>query len=44
MYKNPNNISIWKWPIKEDIYKELTIYYKVFNITQVIKNKLDYFL
>jgi hypothetical protein len=33
IYKNPNNISMWKWPIKEDILKELTIYYKVFNIT-----------
>ena len=33
MYKNLNNISIWKWPIKEDILKELTVYYKVFNMT-----------
>ena len=33
MYKNPNNISIWKWPIKEDILKELAVYYKVFNMT-----------
>ena len=43
MHKNPNNISIQKWPTKEDILKELTIYYKVFNTTQVIKNKLNYF-
>jgi len=33
MHKNPNNISIWKWPTKEDILKELTTYYKVLNIT-----------
>ena len=31
MHKNPNNISMWKWPTKEDILKELIIYYKVFN-------------
>ena len=40
IYKNPNNISIQKWPIKEDILKELAIYYKVFNTTQVIKISL----
>jgi hypothetical protein len=34
---------MWKWPIKEDMFKELTIHYKVFNITQVAKNKLNYF-
>jgi len=33
MHKNPNNISIWKWPTKKDILKELTAYYKVLNIT-----------
>jgi hypothetical protein len=33
IYKNPNNISIWKWPTKEDILKELTVYYKVLNTT-----------
>jgi len=43
MHKNPNNISIWKWPAKENMLKELTTYYKVINITQVVKNKLNYF-
>jgi hypothetical protein len=33
IYKNPNNIFIWKWPTKEDILKELAVYYKVFNMT-----------
>ena len=44
MYENLNNISMWKQPIKEDILKELAAYYEVFNTTQVIKNKLNYFL
>jgi len=44
MHKNPNNMSMWKWPTKEDILKELTAYYKVLNITQVTKNKLNHFL
>ena len=43
MYKNPNNISIWKWPTKEDMLKELTAHYKVLNTTQVTKNKLNHF-
>jgi len=43
IYKNPNNTSAWKWPTKEDMLKDLTAYYKVFNITQVIKNKLNHF-
>ena len=43
IYKNPNNIFMWKWPTKKDILKKLTIYYKVFNTTQVTKNKLNYF-
>ena len=33
IYKNLNNIFIWKWPTKEDILKELIIYYKVFDTT-----------
>jgi len=43
IYKNPNNTSVWKWPTKEDMLKDLTAYYKVLNITQVIKNKLNHF-
>ena len=43
MHENLNNISMWKWPAKEDILKDLTAYYKVLNITQVAKNKLNYF-
>jgi len=43
MHKNPNNISIWKWPAKENMLKELTAYYKVIDITQVAKNKLNHF-
>ena len=47
IYKNPNNIFIWKWPTKEDILKELTIYYpmcgrgsrKIVACTQTPKNK-----
>jgi len=33
IHKNLNNISVWKWPIKEDILKDLTAYYEVLNIT-----------
>jgi hypothetical protein len=33
IYKNPNNISVWKWPAKEDMLKDLTAHYKVFNMT-----------
>jgi len=33
IHKNPNNISAWKWPTKEDMLKDLTAYYKVLNIT-----------
>ena len=43
MHENPNNISIQKWPTKENMLKELTTYYKVINTTQVAKNKLNYF-
>ena len=43
MHKNLNNISMWKWLVKENILKDLTAYYKVINTTQVAKNKLDYF-
>lgn len=43
MHENLNNIFIQKWPIKEDILKELTAYYKVFNIIQITKNKLNHF-
>ena len=32
-----------KWPTKKDMLKDLTAYYKVLNITQVVKNKLNYF-
>src|ERR1700721_1923071 len=43
MHKNLNNISAWKWPTKKDILKDHTAYYKVLNITQVAKNKLNHF-
>jgi len=43
MHENPNNISMWKWPTKEDMLKELTAHYKVLDTTQVVKNKLDHF-
>ena len=43
MYENPNNIFMWKWPTKEDMLKELAIYYKVLNKTKVAKNKFNYF-
>jgi len=43
MHENPNNISIWKWPAKENMLKELAAHYKVINTTQVAKNKLNYF-
>ena len=43
IYKNLNNIFMWKWPIKEDMLKELAVHYKVFNMTQVTKNKFNYF-
>jgi len=43
MHKNLNNISTWKWPTKEDMLKDLTAYYKVLDITQVVKNKLNHF-
>jgi len=43
MHKNLNNTSTWKWPTKEDMLKDLTAYYKVLNITQVVKNKLNHF-
>jgi len=33
MHENPNNISMWKWPAKENILKELAAHYKVINIT-----------
>jgi len=33
IYKNPNNISMWKWPAKENMLKELAAYYEVINIT-----------
>jgi len=33
MHKNLNDMSIWKWPTKEDILKELTTHYKVLDIT-----------
>ena len=33
IYKNLNNIFIWKWLTKEDILKELIVYYKVFDTT-----------
>ena len=32
-YKNPNNIFIWKWSAKENIFKEFAAYYKVINMT-----------
>ena len=43
MHKNPNNTSTWKWPAKENMLKDLITHYKVLNITQVTKNKLNYF-
>ena len=43
MYENLDNISIQKWPTKEDMLKDLAAYYEVLNITQVAKNKLNYF-
>ena len=43
IHKNPNNISIQKWPTKKNILKKLTTYYKVLNITQITKNKLNHF-
>jgi hypothetical protein len=33
IYKNPNNMFMWKWPTKEDMLKELAVYYKVLNTT-----------
>ena len=33
MHKNPNNIFMWKWLIKENMLKELTAHYEVINMT-----------
>ena len=33
IYKNLNNIFMWKWPAKGDILKKLTVYYKILNTT-----------
>ena len=43
MHKNPNNIFMWKWLAKEDMLKDFITHYKVFNTTQVTKNKFNYF-
>ena len=43
MHKNPNNISMWKWPVKKDMLKDFATHYEVLNTTQVTKNKLNYF-
>ena len=33
MYKNPNNMSIWKWLAKKNIFKDFAAHYKVLNMT-----------